>query len=384
MGEKKRLISLDVLRGIAVLMVIINHCDAVHLPGRPELGGLAGFIEWCFRGIGWSGVSLFFVLSGFLVGGLLLAELDKTGKLRIPRFLLRRGMKLWPSYFILLLVLGVTGATHYIDYTSVWTFVGSIAQHVFFLQNYLGLGGNGPTWSLAVEEHFYTTLPFLLVLLTLKKPAFLRKISLVHVVALVMVTCLTLRVVRLMGEPDVDDFMRSHYRFDALFFGVFLQFLWRTRAEQIRAFVARYGKLILVVSFLCVMPTFRISRDQPFMFTIGFTLLSFGYGGFLMSVVCAKGELWEQYRSLRTIAAIGRWSYNIYLWHYFLPKLVPKYDEMQLWVASLIDNDILCVLVQATLYAALSVFAGFLGTKLIETPFLNLRDRIVAGSYKAV
>lgn len=384
-NPNNRLISLDVLRGIAVLMVIMNHIDETRLPGRPELVGIYGFLEWSLRHLGRSGVPLFFVLSGFLIGGLLFSEIDKHGTLRIGRFLLRRGMKIWPSYLVLLTALGVTGATQYIDYSSHLSIVLSIAKHVFFLQNYLGLGGNGPTWSLAVEEHFYTLLPFVLLLLLAKERAkLLPGIRLPHVVAFVMVLCLILRSARALQGPLQTDYMLSHYRFDALFFGVLLQYVWRSHREAIRSLIARYWYVILPACIACVLPTIFYSRRDPPMFTVGLTVMYIGYGGILLSAVCVKDEKWTRFKSMRCVAAIGRHSYNIYLWHYFIPKLFPSYVTFQLWLSSKIANDFFCVAVQVFVFAALSIGIGYLGTKLIETPFLKLRDRLVASKYKAV
>ena len=385
MNPNNRLISLDVLRGIAVLMVITTHMDETRLPGRPELVGPFGFVEWTLRNLGWSGVPLFFVLSGFLIGGLLFSEIDKHGTLRVRRFLLRRGMKLWPSYIVLLIVLGVTGATHYIDYSSSSSIALSIAKHVFFLQNYLGLGGNGPTWSLAVEEHFYTLLPFVLLLLLAKDRAkILPDIRLPHVVAFVMVLCLALRCARALQGPLHSDFILSHYRFDALFFGVLLQYVWRSNREGIHSLVYRYWHVILPVCIACILPAIFYSRNHAPMFTIGLTTMYIGYGGILLSTVCVNDEKWLRLKPILFAGAIGRHSYNIYLWHYFIPKLFPTYVTLQLWLSSKIANDLCCVAIQAFVYTVLSIGIGYLGTKLIETPFLKLRDRLIGSKYRAV
>src|ERR1043166_5890812 len=88
--EQKRIHSLDFLRGLAVLLVLFRH-----LP-NDNTSGVLHFIQ----AIGWTGVDLFFVLSGFLISGLLFTEFNRTGKLDVKRFWLRRGMKIWPSYFL--------------------------------------------------------------------------------------------------------------------------------------------------------------------------------------------------------------------------------------------------------------------------------------------
>jgi len=79
--------SLDVLRGIAILLVLGRHFNYFPL----------------WRQAGWIGVDLFIVLSGFLISGLLFQEYKNTGKLDVRRFILRRGLKIWPSYYLLIL-----------------------------------------------------------------------------------------------------------------------------------------------------------------------------------------------------------------------------------------------------------------------------------------
>ena len=89
-SEKNRNLQLDVLRGMAILLVMGRHLE---MP-RPD-GGI-GVLAEAWLTIGWLGVDLFFVLSGFLIGGLLLMELDKHGTIAVLRFLIRRGLKIYP------------------------------------------------------------------------------------------------------------------------------------------------------------------------------------------------------------------------------------------------------------------------------------------------
>src|SRR5215218_1223830 len=89
-GARPRVISLDVLRGVAILLVLVRH-----MPGGAAASGAAAF----FYQIGWTGVDLFFVLSGYLISGLLYAEADATGRVRVGRFWVRRGLRIWPAYF---------------------------------------------------------------------------------------------------------------------------------------------------------------------------------------------------------------------------------------------------------------------------------------------
>jgi peptidoglycan/LPS O-acetylase OafA/YrhL len=91
--KHNRNVSLDVLRGVAILLVLCHHNpNAIQTAGWLEPIGSRLMI------IGWTGVDLFFVLSGFLVAGILFKELIRHDSLNVKRFILRRGFKIWPGY----------------------------------------------------------------------------------------------------------------------------------------------------------------------------------------------------------------------------------------------------------------------------------------------
>ncbi len=150
---KIRSTGLDVLRFVAVLLVL-------HLHGSYVLGP----IPWQSVSItvkelitvlaphGERGVDIFFVLSGFLVAGLLMHECARTGNVDLRRFFFRRGFKIYPSFWLLVLV---TAIQAYLKTGRVP--IVSLVTELLFIQNYIpGLWEH--TWSLAVEEHFYLIL----------------------------------------------------------------------------------------------------------------------------------------------------------------------------------------------------------------------------------
>lgn len=155
--EKTRLIQLDILRGLAIMLVIGRH---VYLQPQ-NAGSLGRWTRYWFE-LGWTGVDLFFVLSGFLVGGLLFKEWRLNSSLDVKRFLIRRGFKIWPPYLI------------YIVFATAWyvvmgTFGSAKSALLLMLPNFLHLQSYvltplPHTWSLAIEEHFYLALPFVLLI----------------------------------------------------------------------------------------------------------------------------------------------------------------------------------------------------------------------------
>jgi peptidoglycan/LPS O-acetylase OafA/YrhL len=138
-----RVKNLDALRAVAVLLVLGQHFE----------------IQKQWSKIGWFGVELFFVLSGYLVAGLLFSEYKSYGKIRIGNFYARRGLKIYPAFYFMLFctVLWQIFMIHDLP-------MKNLAAEVFFFQNYV-YGLLWHTWSLAVEEHFYIMLPLVLLIM---------------------------------------------------------------------------------------------------------------------------------------------------------------------------------------------------------------------------
>ncbi|WP_075087174.1 acyltransferase family protein [Verrucomicrobium spinosum] len=147
-SSSQRNLMLDVIRAFAVLIVLVHHID-----GNLSVSGVeqASFAPYAPLFIpGWVGVPVFFVLSGFLIGSLLIQEHVRTGSVNIGRFLVRRGFKIYPPFYILLagyILLMVAGGSR--------PEPERLMREILFLQNYGSGGLMDVTWSLAVEEHFY-------------------------------------------------------------------------------------------------------------------------------------------------------------------------------------------------------------------------------------
>jgi peptidoglycan/LPS O-acetylase OafA/YrhL len=213
-----RLKELDFLRGIAIILVLLRHI--------PLLGLVTN--------MGWIGVDLFFVLSGFLVSGLLFKEYLKFDDLKPKLFLIRRGFKIYPIYYIF-----------YIPYLALIILKGHFDFRGFmsdmtFTQNYFWGWGYAyqASWSLAVEEHFYFGLTFFLWLLLKRKPTFIHKKGFVITIVSMLVLCLVLRLAaNFIFETDsVRLFTMTQFRIDSLLSGVLVSHFYHFRNEQLNAF----------------------------------------------------------------------------------------------------------------------------------------------------
>lgn len=135
-AENNRIQMLDFLRGIAIILVLFRHSS------------LHNFI---LTNIGWIGVDLFFVLSGFLVSGLLFKEYNKYAEIKIKRFLIRRGFKIYPLFYITAIPYLIFQI--YYDNFSLFYLMGDLLFMQNYVSNWAYLYPGG--WSLAVEVHFY-------------------------------------------------------------------------------------------------------------------------------------------------------------------------------------------------------------------------------------
>jgi len=205
---------------------------------------------WNF--VGWAGVDLFFVLSGFLISGLLFAECKATGDVGSKRSFIRCGFKIYPASYAMILA----------------TFVWQLGKHqniawrlyipeIFMFQNYAAhIWPN--TWSLAVQEDFYVFLPLILLLLIRTSPKKLslepfRKIP--YVCFVISLACLLQPSHVVSTLPDLGNnwgyiLFPSHPRFDSLFFGIFLGFLHHFHLQEVSRFVAAGNALLHAHSFM--------------------------------------------------------------------------------------------------------------------------------------
>jgi peptidoglycan/LPS O-acetylase OafA/YrhL len=356
-ARRARSLALDVLRGVAVLLVIGRHAL---LP----LDGASPALQWVMsvwqRG-GWAGVDLFFVLSGFLVSGLLFREWQRTGSLRVGRFLLRRAMKIYPAFYVLLFFTvvqtGLRRGWHEIAPSH-------LLAEALFVQNYWQ-GLFQQTWSLAVEEHFYLLCAALLVALSRGAAG---RSPFRHVPALTLlvgVGCLGARALTAWSGPFtyLTHLYPTHLRLDALMFGVCLSYWFHFDRERLSAWVGRWRLSLLGAGFLLVLPVFCISVEAPVVHTVGLTSVFVGSG--LIVLVAAERDI-RPTPLVRVTAFVGASSYSVYLWHSFAQRAAEH-------VAGRLGFTRESPLTFG-LYLVGSLAGGVLMARLVEVPVLALRD----------
>lgn len=354
-----RLRSIDCLRGLAIVLVLFRHFGIIDILGF----------------IGWSGVDLFFVLSGFLVSGLLFDEYKKTSAVNPLNFIIRRGLRIYPPFYLLILfTIAKSLIVVLLEIPGNQSFAWSrVLAEIFFMQNYFDrLWAH--TWSLAIEEHFYLML-ILLVMFLVQANQMLNTRLMIGMAVSVAFGCAILRYLNFTTSTfTIDTHMfYTHLRIDSLCFGVILSWFFHFHRSDYNSFVTRFQLLIALAGVCFVIPIFIFSPDTFVMNVFGLTITYLGFGCVLMLCVhhehflagsgfFAKFIAWP-------FAYIGYHSYSVYLWH--LPVLVYFAQPMSNYFGGVDEIGFI-------LYFTGSIIVGVVAHRLIEKPILRLRDKTFA------
>lgn len=358
----KRLIELDFLRGIAIILVLFRH-----IPLTPYT-----------QNMGWIGVDLFFVLSGFLVSGLLFKEFLKYGNINAKLFLIRRGFKIYPIYYLSLPLYLIPKA---MNGNFSWS---QVFPEIFFIQNYTsGWGYAYPaTWSLAIEEHFYFGLVFAILFVIKIKPTFLNmnnsisilKNKVVISIVLLLLVILAMRILhhQFSGALPAKAITMTHLRIDSLLFGVLIAYMFYFDSERFHNFFAKLKGLLLIIFILGISWTPFVSLFHANVVTFGFSVLYFSFGALLI-LFLVKQNIADTLKSIFSapvvsiISKIGYASFSIYVIHTLVITLLHY-----LFAYVHLDNKFLFFVVASTA----SVIVGVFMTSYIEAYFLKMRNKM--------
>jgi peptidoglycan/LPS O-acetylase OafA/YrhL len=346
--------SLDGLRAISISIVLVSHAGY----GSVVPGGL--------------GVTIFFFLSGYLITTLLMDERERSGRIDIGKFYLRRVFRLFPPLLVTLVIAYSLVILGLLDGGISWA--GVLAQ-LFYFANYYGLffdpgnttaAGTGILWSLAVEEHFYMIYPAVLVGL------FALCRSRRHIVVILAVACLAVLAWRmyLAGLPNFKTertYYSSDTRVDSIVFGCLLALAANPKAatsETSNPLLQHISAMLLAAAAIVMVMTI-VWRDAYFRETFRYSLQGLALMPvFYFAIKCAA-HLPFTLLNHPWVARIGVYSYAMYLIHYIVINLIEKNAP---WLATAKPLLVLVAFVIAALYAAiLDVF--------VDSYFRRLRKK---------
>jgi len=316
--KSKRIPELDGLRGIAILLVLIWHyvIDIKH----PYFSDMHQNFQifWSFS---WTGVDLFFVLSGFLIGGILI---DHKGSLNyFQTFYIRRICRIFPLYFfwLFLFVVIVFSFPNWVknfpnhklfnDYVPLWSYFIYIQNFFYGLSTQEGPYWLGITWSLAVEEHFYLILPTMIYFLPRKR--------LPHVLWALVILSPLVRALLFQHPPKgMMTFFLMPGRMDCFFLGVIGAILYRNHnymtiiSKNLHWIYVGTTIILIQLISMCYRNVSMVSWDMA---SYGFTLVSFFYWGLLMIALTEKKGLISTILRLSILRNLGIIAYGVYIFH---------------------------------------------------------------------
>ncbi|WP_144148375.1 acyltransferase family protein [Paraburkholderia sp. BCC1884] len=355
-----RIAGFDGLRAIAVLMVFFQH----------RLFGDIGEI-------GHLGVWIFFALSGFLIIGILAAQRARieTGGSRVgaelKRFLFRRTLRIFPIYYLMLLVMCVLMAFgfaspelasgmpfHFAYLSDIW--IGSVLHY--------WPGRYSHLWSLAIEEQFYLVLAPLLLLLATRRH---RAVCWV-IVAIGLLSLLTMRAAH---WQDITIYTHPLTNFWLLALGGLGGLAIAGDAARVRARLGHGATLfalsLCLVAFCATEPRWS-ELDNPLLYTALNALYGVAIAAFVCSLACCRNSAVIGFLETAWLAGLGRISYGFYLYHNLIPDLTRNHHAAALFGGTV---PVWAHAVGVAASFAISLALALLSWRLIEEPILRLKTR---------
>ncbi len=363
-----KLYGLDHLRAFAITLVFLFHYSIIS-GGEPTW--LPGIIKF-----GWTGVDLFFVLSGFLISSQVFAQIKNGQAISFRQFFLKRFFRIVPAFL-------VTVAFYFClpffrekeSLPALWRFL-TFTQN--FGLNIKDFGSFSHAWSLCVEEHFYLLLPIILIILqksnTFKKAYWLIIILFLFGFAVRMYSYNKLYLPNIDNDNSWMDWYKyiyypSYNRLDGLLAGVSIAAVYQF-FPKLWARISKYGTLFLLMGLLLLTGAYFLCEDQTsFSASVfGFPLIAMAYGCMVIGAVCPTCFLYKWNSAITT--RIATLSYAVYLTHkgiiHITRQLLSTYN---------IDNNLMLLIAMV----ACLCFAVLLHI-IIEKPFMNLRKRLLLSS----
>lgn len=354
---KHRIYGLDTLRSIAIFLVLMYHY-AVLVSHAPTFGFLSD--------IGWVGVDLFFVLSGYLIGNQIFSSMANERTLSLKSFYCRRLLRTLPNYVFVL------GLYFLVPAFKESEFLPPFWKFITFTQNFnLNVGtAFSHAWSLCIEEQFYLIFPVLTLFLFCTR-CVRASWLIVAVIAFGIVLRSVLWLYYMQNAVDSHTYYSKIYystfcRLDELILGVSIALVKNFRTKAWLKIIEK-GNLILLFGVggsAMTLYLFSQYHQNLFITAMGFPLLAISFATLTLAALCPSSFL----HNIRIPGAesMAVWSYAIYLIH---KPLMAMTHKALLHLGVIASNSSLAVIM------VVSILGGWLLYACIEVPFLKVRDK---------
>ena len=349
--------ALDGLRGIAIIMVLLWH----YLPASQS------FFP------GWTGVDLFFVLSGYLITWRLLATKDQPNF--FSRFYRNRILRIFPLYYTL--VIGFLLAIHFLvqpknlptfdTYTDHWKSFLIFTENWTFMWHPLPRDLSlGPLWSIAVEEQFYLIWPAIILLLPGKR-------SRITVFGCLILIVLLARTITYLTHPSYPRlYYNTFFRMDSFVIGALLYQLHEARIKTSPNLVAWITLGLLAILLFNNLSLKNPLPGDPFMMTAGYTILALFFACLLQLATSPKSNMFSVFLSGKILRGTGKISYCLYLVHFPVLQIVSSRFHsygLNTWPG----HGTLLTILSITTALTLSLLISIISFRYFESFFLALK-----------
>lgn len=347
---QKRIHSFDGLRGIAILLVLLDHAkNTIH--SKSEIWNLASI----FIANSSLGVRLFFVLSGYLITLILLKEINRGGIIDLKRFYVRRAIRLFPSLYCFIVVVFIINLIAHLNInaeqfiaaaTFTWNYLGP------FHNGYLrGTWFLGHLWTLSLEEQFYLLWPLILLLLGINKS---RKLSFILILSMPII-----RVGSYFLFPSVKGYlnMMLHTSIDSIMVGCLMAILTLFPVLSERIYKLKGFSIVILLIWPLFITPILAHLIRGYLISIGLTIDAIILGILIAWLHTNPLSYANKLLSIPVIVYIGKISYSLYIWQ-------------QLFLTN--DNTTISGIFPYNI--GFSLLAGLASYYLIEKPCLKLKD----------
>lgn len=363
--NNNRIFGLDVIRATAILMVVFSHIYYLIDSSNPLLISISGLF-------GFFGVELFFVLSGFLIGTILLNKyMNENFSIKeIFSFLKRRWFRTLPNYYLILIV-------NIIIALAMGYSIDGWLNYFLFFQNFIEykIGFFTESWSLSVEEWTYLLLPFMLFL-TLKGFKKNRKTGFIITIFLLIIFFHLLRCFVYLENnfSDMETWNSNLksltiYRIDSILFGFVTAWLYLFYKD----FLQKYKVYMFIVSVHLFFFQFVVMNVLGFDIIatpLYFKVFYFTLTSFTIFLALPFFVFWKSNQTIfkQPVEMLSKISYSMYLLHYSIITVLMKH-------AFVYYNLQLSTLTVLILYLTITIFASYLLYRFYEKPIMDKRDK---------